>query len=287
MTHSSPLRIGLLGLGSVGSLLAYHWRDHSLYALPRDQQSPVIVQVQDQQHLWQQELPCWQGEPLDWLVVCTKAGDTLNALQAWQPHLSSVPELLLLQNGMGQQQQTADWLNQQKLSCRLWAGMSTEGAYREGDRIVYAGRGENLMGLWDGTNAGDTGLPAITTVTAIIPHLRTKLAVNAVINPLTGALRCRNGELLQQPDYHQRLLALSDEIAGLYAHLTWELPQPFRERVEQVASATAANRSSTLQDILQGRPTELAYICGYLLKVADSHDWPMPLTDALYQQLSS
>src|SRR5690606_33053263 len=131
MTHSSPLRIGLLGLGSVGSLLAYHWRDHSLYALPRDQHSPVTVQVQDQQQLWQQELPCWQGEPLDWLVVCTKAGDTLNALQAWQPLLSAVPELLLLQNGMGQQQQTADWLNQQKLSCRLWAGMSTEGAYRE------------------------------------------------------------------------------------------------------------------------------------------------------------
>ena len=287
MNNTPAFRIGLLGLGSLGSLLAFHWRTQMLHALPRDQHSPVTVQVQDHPQDWRAELPCWQGETLDWLVVCTKAGATLPALQGWQSRLPAVQNLLLMQNGMGQQQQVADWLLQQQLPCRLWAGMSTEGAYRDGDRVIYAGRGENLMGRWNAGTSDDPGLPHVRTTPDIIAQLRSKLAVNAVINPLTGLLRCRNGELLEQPDYHTRLLALSVEIERLYSRLGWELHHPLRERVQQVARATAANRSSTLQDILHGRPTELAYICGYLLNEAAAAGMPLPLTEALYRQLSS
>src|SRR5690606_13041616 len=128
------------------------------------------------------------------------------------------------------------------------------------DRVIYAGQVDNLIGRW-GPEITDADHPAVTpphtrVVHNIASQRRTKLAINAVINPLTAQLRCHNGELLQNSLYRQQLDALSTEIAGLYACLGWPEAAGLVERVQQVAAATAANQSSTLQDVLHNRPTE-------------------------------
>ncbi|UXD88448.1 ketopantoate reductase family protein [Thalassolituus hydrocarboniclasticus] len=297
ISRQSPLSIGLLGTGAVGTLMASHWRQHRVFALPRDKASAVTLNLYlpnneagEQQRQW--ALPCWQGEPLDWLVVTTKAADTLNALQPWLSYLPQVNNLLLLQNGMGQQQQCADWLAQQQLPVRLWAGISTAGGYRreadnaQGSEVVYAGAGQTIAGRWSEDDSEDTQLPPeIEAVSDIHNRMREKLAVNAVINPLTAILRCHNGELVSNPLYLPQLQALAAEVDNLYQQLHWPLSQDLTGRVEQVALATAANRSSTLQDILAGRTTELPYICGYLQQQAHNLGLPLPLTDRLMQQL--
>lgn len=287
------MNIGILGLGSLGSLMAYHWREHSLFSLPRQSTDSGIIKVQTQAQLWQAELPCWQAEPLDWLVFCTKAADTLNALQRWQHFLPYTQRILLLQNGLGQQQQVVDWLQQQKLSIPLWAAMCTEGAYRDNDKVVYAGVGDTLIGLWSDSNSSgvSTELKATSTLPKtevsadIKQHLLKKLAINAVINPLTAYYRCKNGELVNNSDFKQQLIALSEEISGLYQALHWPLNNPLAELCQQVALATADNTSSTLQDVLANRPTELPFISGYLLEQAYSIAYDLPLTQQLYNAL--
>lgn len=287
------MNIGILGLGSLGSLMAYHWREHSLFALPRHLKSSVHIKVQNQSHLWQSELPCWQGESLDWLVVCTKAADTLSALQHWQYLLPRTQRILLLQNGLGQQQQIADWLQQQKLSNPLWAAMCTEGAYRDNDKVVYAGVGTTIIGLWPDSNRSGassehpapSALPTTEVSANIKQHLLNKLAVNAVINPLTAYHRCKNGELVNNPNFKQQLVTLSEEISGLYKALNWPLNSSLPELCQQVALATAENTSSTLQDVLAGRPTELPFISGYLLEQALAIAYDLPLTQKLYNAL--
>lgn len=284
---TSPLRIGLLGSGAIGSLMAYHWREQTLVALPRDQQSSTHIQVQHHEQCWQAQLPCWQGEPLDWLVLCTKAGDSLNALSAWRTYLPNVKRILLLQNGMGQHDECQHWLEQENLACELWAAMSTEGAYRTETTVHYAGQGETLIGAWQTSQTISVmALPQTRIVADIHTHLRTKLAINAVINPLTALLHCPNGELLSQANYRQQLLALSDEVAALYQALNWHLPQPLTELVLNVAQRTAHNRSSTLQDVLNQRPTELPYISGYLQKQAQTLGMELPITTQLLKQLT-
>lgn len=284
------LSIGILGTGAIGSLMAYHWREQHLFALPRLQQPTtisVLPQALAEQQPWQAELSCWQGEPLDWLVVCTKAADTLPALQSWQQQLTQVKNLLLIQNGMGQQQQVAQWLQQQSLSLPLWVGMCTEGAFKHNSTVVYAGVGKTLVGLWPNLPSAQI-LPAPLEYSADISTLlKQKLAINAVINPLTGQFKCRNGELVSNPFYREQLLALCTEISGLYHALGWALPQPLAEHAQQVAQATAQNKSSTLQDILAGRATELAYITGFLLEQARTIGYSLPLSSKLYSALSN
>ena len=281
------MNIGILGLGSLGSLMAYHWRNHALFALPRTDISSVNIKVQDQDTLWQTQLPSWQGEPLEWLVVCTKAADTLAALNKWKHLLTQANNILLLQNGMGQQQETAQWLQQQQINTPLWAAMCTEGAYRENDTVIYAGRGSTQIGSWLGSEYLPPQLPKTQYSENIKELLLNKLAINAVINPLTAYWECKNGELVNNPQYKQALIALSEEVAGLYATLSWPLSQPLTELAQQVAIATAANTSSSLQDKLANRPTELPYICGYLLEQAQRIAYDLPLTQFYYHHLSA
>lgn len=269
------LSIGILGTGAIGSLMAYHWRNQQLWALARHASNThisVLPQALGITEPWHIQLPQWQGQPLDWLVVCTKAADTLDALKSWQPLLAQVKNLLLIQNGMGQQQQVGDWLQALNLKLPLWVGMCTEGAFKHNDQVIYAGVGKTIIGPW----------PSQRIATLI----QQKLAINAVINPLTALFKCRNGELVSQPHYQEQLLALCDEIAGLYQALGWPLQQPLRQQALQVAKATANNKSSTLQDLEAGRPTELAFISGFLLEQARTIGYPLPLSAKLYSDLS-
>lgn len=290
--------IALLGLGAIGSLMAFHWRELSPYAIQRDGTEAQRTLIDQDTIAHTLTLPAWQGEALDWLVVCTKAADSLPALEALAPKLGVVQRILLIQNGMGQQQQVADWLVQQTHQPELWVGSSTEGAYRQDNTtVVYAGVGQTVIGPWSRSlltnnvddafnpHSSEPTLPHTQWVNNMPERLLHKLAVNAVINPLTAFYRCRNGELLNDAHRARHLQQLADEVATLYQCLSWSLPTPWLTHVENIARATANNRSSTLQDVLAQRPHELSYINGYLQSYARHHGIAMPIHDGLMAAL--
>jgi len=113
-----------------------------------------------------------------------------------------------------------------------------------------------------------------------------KLAVNSVINPLTALHRCRNGELVTRADLAARVAPLCEEVAricaaGGFAGVAAALP----ETVAAVIAGTSGNRSSMLQDVEAGRPTEIDYINGYLLQVAEGHGIEAPCNRELVEEI--
>ncbi|CAD6447563.1 311121b2-c101-41d6-93c8-26adf7943c39 [Sclerotinia trifoliorum] len=106
-----------------------------------------------------------------------------------------------------------------------------------------------------------------------------KLAVNAVINPLTALNNCLNGMVVES--------SMSGDIGNLFGGLVSEISQvlcslpelqgipglkerfsieSLRNIIHDVVSATAQNRSSMLQDVSNGRETEISYINGYIVE---------------------
>ena len=290
-TALKPLRIALLGTGSLGTLMAWHWRHQSLSVIRRDYSRPLLLHHKVTDQL---DLPAWQGTETDWLVVLTKAADTLNALQSLRPKLPAVKRLLLLQNGMGQQEDVARWLANENLSCELWVGTSTEGAFTDEQGVVhYAGRGQTWAGRWhikdDQRAARESAAlpPGVLHDPDILQRLQAKLAINACINPLTALYRCRNGELLSNADYQRHFDALCAEVQMLTDTLGWQLPFSVQAQAAEIAAATADNRSSTLQDILRQKPTELPYISGYLLTLAQTAGVATPVSQNVMDRLRS
>jgi 2-dehydropantoate 2-reductase len=57
--------------------------------------------------------------------------------------------------------------------------------------------------------------------------------------------------------------------------------------VARVIAGTADNRSSMLQDVEHGQPTEIDFITGYLLTVATQHGIDAPHNSALLERVKN
>ena len=123
--------------------------------------------------------------------------------------------------------------------------------------------------------------------------MRRKLVVNAVINPLTTLIGCRNGELTELRSASRIIHVICWEASLVYAaemrreNTLWledmksravdakdvtlpSLPkclttECLHEEVIRVAQLTKNNVSSMLQDVQRGKATEIDYINGYLI----------------------
>ena len=278
------INLGILGMGAIGRLMAWHCQTAThCYALHNHSAEDCSFNVRSDKSVEQVTIPHWNGEPLDVLFVCVKAQQTLAALEQWQAAITDNTQIVLLQNGLGQQQEVAQ--NYPKHT--IFAASSTEGANRtqSGD-LNYAGKGETLWGHFSGPGAS-LHLPLSNlggshkAVHNIHQVLLDKLAINAVINPLTVKYDCPNGKLLTIPAAFQELQQLVQEVESVIKQTEQKLSYPLQEKAEQVCTNTAANISSMLQDIRAGRNTEINYITGYLCNMAKAHHIDHELNQSL------
>jgi 2-dehydropantoate 2-reductase len=230
-------------------------------------------------------------EVISHLLVTTKAYDVRSAVAGVAHLLAPDGVVLLLINGMGLAEQLrADWPQ-----LNIYCGTSTEGAYTVAPQhIHHAGRGTTRIGRqgqeepapWFGQWAS-----AITPCLwdkHIATALWSKLAVNCIINPLTAAHGCANGELAQRRELAVEVAALCDEVARIsYAAGFIDVADTLQQNVAGVIAGTAGNRSSMLQDVERGRRTEIDYITGYLLQVADQQGIDAPHNRALLETIKS
>ncbi len=116
------------------------------------------------------------------------------------------------------------------------------------------------------------------------PLLWGKLAVNAGINPLTALLRVTNGALLEDPNARSLMGEAARETAAVAAARGVRLPYPDPAvQAEEVARRTGANRSSMLQDVLRGAPTEVDAINGAVAAEGDRLGVGTPVNRTLWQ----
>lgn len=109
-----------------------------------------------------------------------------------------------------------------------------------------------------------------------------KVLVNAGINPLAALTRLKNGELAAQPESRRLMSILVAEGAELAEHLgiTLEDSDPVAHTLG-VALNTGSNTASMLQDILNGRKTEIESINGMLVQKGHEIGLSLPLNRAI------
>ncbi|MGB0466300.1 MAG: ketopantoate reductase family protein, partial [Pontibacterium sp.] len=219
-----------------------------------------------------------------------KAYDTAGALDNVKAALHPRAGVVILQNGMGAQQQAAEQIT----PVPVWAGSTTDGAWLKAPfHVVFAGQGETRLGLLgsDSNPALPPGLSPSAELTLLADHnielsLWQKLAINCAINPLTAWYDCPNGELAEHRHKHEHMARLCEEIEQLaLAKGLLLFPEGVFKRAKQVALATRTNLSSMLQDVRHGRPTELNYITGYLLGEAHKLNMTLPANQQLFTHI--
>lgn len=214
----------------------------------------------------------------DWILVLVKAHQTLAAARI---AARMAPKgVLSLQNGLVENE-----LKKPLRGLRAAQGVTTEGAYRDGRRVVHAASGETLLPPGFAALNGYLARAGFgVRVTRELPRARLrKLLISACINPVAALFRLRNAETLKVP-YARFTETLASEAAPVLAaeglHMS---AAQCRETVRRVAQATARNRCSMLQDVLAGRETEIEQITGALLRLARRHRIAAPTHVAFYR----
>ncbi|MDO3409196.1 2-dehydropantoate 2-reductase [Saccharibacillus sp. CPCC 101409] len=224
-----------------------------------------------------------------WILLAVKQKDLSDELiDTLRAGIRSGDRLLCLQNGVGHLER----LDASLPGIPVYAALTTEGARRLSDRSVFhAGRGVTSFGMPGRRIEGEAeknlarlfekaGL-SMSASNEIETLIYRKLAINAVVNPLTAIWNVPNGGLLASQERLSLMRGVFDEIARVYAAAGIAGADGWWEEVLGVCRATAANRSSMLEDVSAGRETEAPWISGGVCELARRFGADAPLSGML------
>jgi 2-dehydropantoate 2-reductase len=236
---------------------------------------------------------------IDWLLVCTKSYDAEKAVNLVSARLSENSRIVLLGNGMGYQQRIAT----NYPSCKVLVASTTEGANRpqiQGTQpavtcVRHAGTGNTTIGALHSppNHSIKQDLLALSALLNkasfdndisenIVMALWRKLIVNCGINPFTAILNCTNGNILRHPFFLTRIDGLCNELADAAQRAGLAISaKECKKSVYLVATATQHNRSSMLQDVTQGKLTEIDFINGFICQQGELHGQDYPINREL------
>jgi len=128
----------------------------------------------------------------------------------------------------------------------------------------------------------------VTVVDDAWPAVWRKVVTNAAVNPLSALIRRTNAELLADAPASRVADGIAREVARVAS--ASGVPIGEDEAVTQwraMAALTGANRSSMLQDVEAGRPTEVDAISGAVAREAERYGIAAPLNQAMTLLVSS
>lgn len=229
----------------------------------------------------------------DLVGIFVKAYHTARAMEQIAPKLTRRSWVLSVQNGVGMESEILRFVPEE----RFLRGVTAQGATLLGPgRVRWAGVGPTKLGRWTGPIT-----PEIEEILALFRSadieteysdeierlLWEKLIINCAINPLTALFDQPNGVLVRDPELREIAGAVACEALRVArAHGVTLTEAEAIERVETVAQKTAQNISSMLQDVRRGRPTEIEYINGAVVREGRRLRIPTPLNLLLTRLIS-
>tara|TARA_R110002033_G_scaffold163360_1_gene200396 strand:+ start:52740 stop:53687 length:948 start_codon:yes stop_codon:yes gene_type:complete len=206
----------------------------------------------------------------DKVLLCTKSFDLKNAFSQIANHVTNDANIACLCNGIGAQEDLQNILLDTQ---NLWAGTTSEGVLKiEANHIKHTGLGDSYFGQWRITSPAKEFPIENMTVTNIHQRMIEKLAVNAVINPITAIFNIHNGDILND-EFKPLIDATLSELSSVFTHPKFSYAQEsqhltqenLKNRVHTIAQLTRLNRSSMHEDLRLQRQTENSFISGFLL----------------------
>ena len=226
----------------------------------------------------------------DLVLLAVKSFDTLSAIQAAQHLVSSTSPVVTLQTGLG----NIETMERVVARENIIGGFTFMAATSLGAGVVrQGGAGKTYLGELDGRKSGrlrticsmfaDSGLEC-TPVHRIQGRLWCKVIVFSAINALTSILQVKNGQLLDNMESITLLKRLIDE--GREVAESQAIDLVFHDLYQLLFDGcrrTSGNLSSMLQDILEGKHTEIDAQCGALVKMGNQAGIPTPTQQTMLE----
>jgi 2-dehydropantoate 2-reductase len=291
---SDPARIAVMGAGAVGcyygGMLAR--AGHSVVLIGRPahvqamQRDGLRLQAQGFDERIRLETSCdaaaVAGAQL--VLLSVKSTDTEAAAEQLRPHLAPGALIVTLQNGVDNARRLRAALPGQAVAAAVvYVAVEMAGP----GHVRHHGRGELLLEPSPASAAAaelltTSGVP--TQISADVEAaLWTKLIINCAYNALSAIARQPYGPLVQQGGVAQVMDDVVGECLAVARAENVALAEPqIRQAVHGLARSMPAQYSSTAQDLMRGRRTEIDHLNGHIVRRGAVHGIPTPANRVLH-----
>lgn len=236
----------------------------------------------------------------DYIFVCTKSPDSHQAAEDISRHSFLTDEgtgIILSQNGWGNAEIFSSFFPKEQIfSARVITGFTRP---RPNEVLITVHADAIHIGSLFGADPSrledicgsirDGGMSCETTE-HIERDLWAKMLYNCALNPLGAVLDVPYGKLAESDFTRQIMNSIVDEVfkvlaaTGYTTH--WSKPADFLEVFyDKLVPDTAQHKSSTLQDILAKKKTEIDAMNGAVIKLAEEHGIDVPFNRAVYNAI--
>lgn len=310
--YPAPRHAAICGLGAVGTLLAAR-------ILPRLARGESLCAILDAPRLprYRARPPTFNGRPLDiplatpadaaarppvdLLFVAVKNPDLPAVPALVRPFLAENARIVPLLNGIDAPPFLALAFSKTAVfhslifcdsSMRTGRDVTQNGALgirlgrpaTRGAGVSPAKPPPDALAVANWLNAHD--VPA-TVPENILAALWRKFLLNVALNQTEALFRLPHGPLRDSPEAYAFLLRLLDEALAVARAENIPGADTLRDPVlRDIAALAPDGKSSMLQDIEAGRPTEVAAFAGAILRLARKHTLPAPASETVLARLA-
>jgi 2-dehydropantoate 2-reductase len=227
------------------------------------------------------------------VLFAVKTTDTEEAASALLPHLSNGAVLVCLQNGVdgAERIRAATRIDAVPASVYVAAEMTAAGV------VKHAGRGDLIIG--DASRRGESsdqrrrdiervahvfvraGVPCRISA-SIERDLWTKMVMNCAYNAISALSRTRYGRLVADRGTREVMRQAIEETVAVARGLGVEMPDGMVKAGLKLADSMPNALSSTGQDILRGKRTEIDSLNGYVAHHGAELGIPTPVNQTLH-----
>ncbi|MEP7160222.1 MAG: ketopantoate reductase family protein [Dermatophilaceae bacterium] len=297
-TKDDSMRVAVMGAGAVGSfyggLLAR--AGHSVVLIGRPDHVEAVerdgLRMQWADGVEQVRLAATTdpagASGAEVVLVTVKSPDSHEVARQLAPHLGPGTLVLSLQNGIDNAQRLAQAFAEHGapadvvvIPVVVYVAVRLQGAghvrHLGGGRVIFGAgsRADQLAELFEAVGSG----------VQIVPDIRgalwAKLVANCVWNPLSAITSQSYGQLAAVDGVARVVTDVVAECRAVAAAEGVAMPDDLDDQVRSLPATMPHQLSSTQQDLVKGRPTEIEYLNGYVVRRGHTLGVPTPVTGAL------
>ena len=291
------MHVAILGTGALGGVFAAYLsnaghavscvdvRDEQVEAISENGLNVVDEQGQDVHAYPTATMDVREVDDVDVIFLFVKSYDTDTVLPDAEVIAGPGTRVVTLQNGLS---------NYERVKARFGASCAFGGTTTAGASLIEPGTvartsvGQTVVGGDDVARAAEVagivdeaGFDA-ESVEDPVPYIWKKQLVNAGLKPVAALTELENGPMRKSGEAAEVMRRLVEETASVAEAQNIELlsEDPVRETYE-ICEANYGKRSSMLEDILNGRRTEIDYINGKVVALGAEVGVPTPYNDVV------
>ena len=222
------------------------------------------------------------------VLFCVKTTDTAATARDLAPLLSPQAIIISMQNGVDNAEQIRAASGIDALGAVVYVAASVP----QPGTVKHVGRGDLVIGPHNATTERIAALFEHAKVPCRISNniegeLWTKLTWNCALNAISALGRAKYGQIAASEDARKLVAVIVDEVLAVARAANihppgLEDPKAALAGAIKVAGQMSEALSSTAQDMLRNKRTEIDSLNGYISRRGAQHGVPTPVNHALY-----